>query len=108
MRIKWHEDKVYFSSGLCSSYCWLQSNFDLKIAVVDLGCFLLVVDALFFIKYHKTNKKENKSTEEVLRDWVPLPFKRQSHKMVKHTQAIRGQFTDELFECVWPFCDTGA
>ena len=35
------------------------------------------------------------------------PFKRQSHKMVKHTQTIRRQFTDELFECVWPFCDIG-
>ena len=23
--------------------------------------------------------------------------------MVKHTQTIRHQFADELFECVWPF-----
>ena len=30
-------------------------------------------------------------------------FKRQALKMVKHTQAIRHQFADELFECVWPF-----
>ena len=30
---------------------------------------------------------------------------RQSHKMAKHTQAIRRQITDELFECVWPFCE---
>ena len=28
------------------------------------------------------------------------PFKRQSHKMVKHTQTIRQQFAGELFECV--------
>ena len=28
--------------------------------------------------------------------------------MVKHTQAIRPQFADELFECVWPFCGVGA
>ena len=28
------------------------------------------------------------------------PFKRQSNKMVKHTQTIRRQFADELFECV--------
>ena len=28
------------------------------------------------------------------------PFKRQSHKMVKHTQAICRQFPEELFECV--------
>ena len=24
--------------------------------------------------------------------------------MVKHTQTIRRQFADELFECVWPIC----
>ena len=28
--------------------------------------------------------------------------------MVKHTQAICRQFTDELLECVWPFCKIGA
>ena len=28
--------------------------------------------------------------------------------MVKHTQTIRQQITDELFECVWPFCEIGA
>ena len=28
------------------------------------------------------------------------PFKRQSHKTVKHTQTIRRQIADELFECV--------
>ena len=27
-------------------------------------------------------------------------FKRQSHKMAKHTQTIRRQIVDELFECV--------
>ena len=36
------------------------------------------------------------------------PFKFQPHKMVKHTQTIRGLITDELFECVWPFCEVGA
>ena len=39
--------------------------------------------------------------------FLNLPFKRQSHKMVKHTQTIRRQIADELFECVWPFCETG-
>ena len=29
-------------------------------------------------------------------------------KMVKHTQTMRRQFADELFERVWPFCDIGA
>ena len=33
---------------------------------------------------------------------------RQSHKIVKHTQTIRRQFVDELFESVWPFCEIGA
>ena len=28
------------------------------------------------------------------------PFKRQFYKMVKHTQTIRRQIADELFECV--------
>ena len=37
-----------------------------------------------------------------------LPFKRQSRKMVKHTQTIRRQFADELFECVRPFYEIGA
>ena len=35
-------------------------------------------------------------------------FKRQSRKMVKHTQTIRRQFADELFESVWTFCEIGA
>ena len=41
--------------------------------------------------------------EENEKTWVTLglPFKRQFHKMVKHTP-------DELFECVWPFRDIGA
>ena len=25
--------------------------------------------------------------------------------MVKHTQKIRQQLDDELFECVWSFCE---
>ena len=37
----------------------------------------------------------------VLNFWT---FKCQPHKMVKHTQTIRQQIADELFECVWPFC----
>ena len=32
----------------------------------------------------------------------------QPHKVVKHTQTIRRQFADELFECVWLFCGIGA
>ena len=36
------------------------------------------------------------------------PLKGQPHKMVKHTQTIRRQIDDELFECVWPFCGVAA
>ena len=35
-------------------------------------------------------------------------FKRQFHKMVKHTQTIRRQIADELFECVWQYYGIGA
>ena len=28
--------------------------------------------------------------------------------MVKHTQTIRRQIVDQLFECVWPFCEIGS
>ena len=28
--------------------------------------------------------------------------------MIKHTQRIRRQIAEELFECVWPFCEIGA
>ena len=28
--------------------------------------------------------------------------------MVKHTQTIRRQIAEELFECVWSFCEIGA
>ena len=28
--------------------------------------------------------------------------------MVKHTQTIRRQIADELFEFAWPFCEIGA
>ena len=27
--------------------------------------------------------------------------------MAKHTQTVRRQIADELFECVWPFCGVG-
>ena len=28
--------------------------------------------------------------------------------MAKYIQTIRRQIADELFECVWPFCEIGA
>ena len=83
-------------------------------------------------KYHRWLYQncitESKSTNEtdmelrfIHRSFIPLmpglqikghthtqPFKCQPHKMVKHTQTIRRQFPDNLFECVWPFCVVGA
>ena len=28
--------------------------------------------------------------------------------MIKYTKTIRRQIANELFECVWPFCEIGA
>ena len=39
---------------------------------------------------------------------VKQPFRRQFNKMVKHTQTIRQQIANELFERVWPFCEIDA
>ena len=41
-------------------------------------------------------------------EYLPLTLEHQPHKMIKHTQTIRRQFADELFECIWSFCDVGA
>ena len=64
-----------------------------------------------------TLPSENVSSREREREreWGPvflwlltnLTFKHQFHKIAKHTQTIRRQFADELFECVWPFCGIG-
>ena len=48
-------------------------------------------------------KAENNSKQIIGSIYFLLTFKRQPHKMVKHTQIA-----DELFECVWPFCGVGA
>ena len=40
--------------------------------------------------------------------FLGLTKKHQFQKMVNHTQTIRRQFPDELFECVLPFCGIGA
>ena len=45
----------------------------------------------------------------VLALWIMLilTLQRQLHKMVKHTETIRREIADELFEYVWPFCRVG-
>ena len=35
------------------------------------------------------------------------PLSANTDKMVRHTQKIRQQLANELFECVWPFYGTG-
>ena len=39
---------------------------------------------------------------------LPYRFHGRFHKMVKHTQVIRRQFADKLFEFVSLFCGIGA
>ena len=53
-------------------------------------------------------KKANSSSDSSSLFLIYYPFERQFHKMVKHTQTIRRQIADELFECVWLFCGIGA
>ena len=56
------------------------------------------------VNYEKTifAKKKNLKGVRQLREnpRISLPFKRQIHKMVKHTQTNRRQIADDLFECV--------
>ena len=52
--------------------------------------------------FHHVNMAVLKSHPKlhVWTEGIPYPFNRQLHKMVRHTQTIRRQFGDELFECV--------
>ena len=35
------------------------------------------------------------------------PLERWPHQMIKHTQTVRRQIANKLFEYVWPFCGVG-
>ena len=37
-----------------------------------------------------------------------IPLSANFTKWSKHTQTIRREIADELFVCVWPFCEIGA
>ena len=65
------------------------NNFEL---ILGYSHFIRVL--LIFLRSHMT--------------WIDPLTKCQFHKMVKHTQPIRRQFADELFECVSQFCGIGA
>ena len=51
----------------------------------------MVPSACLFTNAHESNRKYT-----------------QTVYIVKYTQTIDRQTADELFECVWPFCDIGA
>ena len=60
-----------------------------------------------FIWYIWTKKiRERTKTPSLVVDCFSLSH--ESHKMFKHTQKIRRQIGNELFECVWPFCGIDA
>ena len=72
----------------------------------------------YFLKNHKAlwskvdfvfvnNSFQHFNVRKIHVSKLAWPFKRQSHKMVKHTQTIRRQIANELFECVWLFCEIG-
>ena len=51
-----------------------------------------------FVEYIQTQKKYPTSLGKIaILNWTS---KRQSYKMAKHTQTIRGQIANELFESV--------
>ena len=60
------------------------------------GCFCIQENSM-----ERLNKQQHSSSlVSVHTVWVNQPLKRQSRKMVKHTQTNRRQFADDLFECV--------
>ena len=65
-------------------------------------------------QWHKMGLSKREAPEIYLEELLVTthfqlhPFKRQSHKMGKHTQIIRRQIADELFDCVRTFCEIGA
>ena len=84
----------YMNSDLCKLLLWLL----LIQQILQFINFFVLGRALTFQKNLFYLKMMKKIPE-------PLsPFKHQPLKMVKHTQTIRRQYADELFECVWPFC----
>ena len=65
-----------------------------------------------FAKIYKRNKE--KGPPKIFFGFVNhfmknvKPFKGQYQKMVKFTQTFRLQITNNLFKCVWPFCEISA
>ena len=103
--------KQVFNATLCHIKRWWRGSTNLKV-------FWKAAWNISDLHFSMTMRPDAKGVEVLsLTDKMPTDaisnklilkfFKCQSHKMVKHTQTIRRQFADELFECVWPFCGIG-
>ena len=86
--------------GLKDSWCWyLQTTYTSFFNPLTLSWRRLLsyrnqsIDLLVWFLYDNGLRNER--------------VKRQFHKTVKHTQTIRLEIANELFECVWPLCGTG-
>ena len=87
---------IFLTKFLCDNVCFSYTGV-LRVTKWDhLLCFRFHYKSIW-----KTSVK--------IKEWKQFnyAFKRQYHKMVKHTQTIRRQIADELFEWVWPLCDIG-
>ena len=66
----------------------------------DESTLLNTLDNLFCLFIINDNANTALSHLAIKMENMHLYEQHQSHKMVKHTQTIRQQFGDELFECV--------
>ena len=62
-----------------------------------LDIFFIAISVCCFVRECYSKKY---TIERTVSTPVFNPFKRQPHKMVKHSQTIRRQIADELFECL--------
>ena len=79
-------------------YTWFSFSYSLHLLVCRLTYFAVLP------KTFVSTMLESLYVSNLL----SILYKRQPHKMVKHTQTIRRLTADEFFEYVWPFCGIGA
>ena len=82
---------------LCLGFIYLVITYDIVIIIIIITVRHLFT-GYFFVVYEILYVKDN---------LIVKLFKRQPHKIVRHTQTIRRQFADELFECVWRLSEGG-
>ena len=61
-----------------------------------------------FLKPSFTRIWRKRAPADIGRGNEVYPLSTNITKWLKHTQTMRRQIADELFECVWPFCGIGA